>query len=144
MQKPRVVLEWGNWRLVHWQERGQYSVAPVGRSCLETRYTDRLGDPSWREAEAFEAAFKALASDLAARNSADLDTARPQQDPKPGSGPPIVNLLCDDLQSRAEAGRQKYGRDLQAHNGRDAIVDAYQEALDLAMYLRQAIEERGG
>lgn len=29
-----------------------------------------------------------------------------------------------------------------AHNGRDALVDAYQEALDLTMYLRQAIEER--
>lgn len=33
-------------------------------------------------------------------------------------------------------------RPLQAHNGRDPLVDAYQEALDLVVYLRQAIEER--
>ena len=71
-----------------------------------------------------------------------ISPPRPQQDPKPGSGPAIVDLLCEDLQSRAEAGRQKYGCNLQAHNGRDALVDAYQEALDLAMYLRQAIAER--
>jgi hypothetical protein len=28
------------------------------------------------------------------------------------------------------------------NNGRDSLMDAYQEALDLVMYLRQAIEER--
>jgi hypothetical protein len=33
---------------------------------------------------------------------------------------------------------------LQAHNGRDALLDAYQEALDLAIYLRQALAERDG
>jgi hypothetical protein len=37
---------------------------------------------------------------------------------------------------------QRYGTLLQAGNGRDALVDAYQECLDLACYLRQAIEER--
>jgi hypothetical protein len=31
---------------------------------------------------------------------------------------------------------------LQAHNGRNALIDAYQEALDLVVYLRQAIEEQ--
>jgi hypothetical protein len=31
---------------------------------------------------------------------------------------------------------------LQAFNGRDALRDAYEEALDLACYLRQAIAER--
>lgn len=39
-------------------------------------------------------------------------------------------------------GRQKYGTPLTADNGRDPLVDAYQEALDLVVYLRQAIEER--
>lgn len=41
-------------------------------------------------------------------------------------------------------GRRKYGTPLQAHNGRDPLVDAYQEALDLCVYLRQAIAERDG
>jgi hypothetical protein len=31
---------------------------------------------------------------------------------------------------------------LQPHNGRDALADAYQEALDLVVYLRQEIAER--
>ena len=45
---------------------------------------------------------------------------------------------------RDAVGRAKYGVPLQAHNGRDALQDAYEEVLDLAVYLRQAIEERNG
>lgn len=48
----------------------------------------------------------------------------------------------DDMRARDQEGRRKYGTPLQAGNGRDALTDAYQEALDLAVYLRQAIEER--
>ena len=33
---------------------------------------------------------------------------------------------------------------LQAFNGRDALRDAYEEALDLCQYLRQALYERDG
>jgi hypothetical protein len=46
------------------------------------------------------------------------------------------------MQARDHAGRQKYGMPLQAHNGRDPLVDLYQELLDAVVYLRQAIEER--
>jgi hypothetical protein len=38
---------------------------------------------------------------------------------------------------------RQYGERLAAHNGRDALQDAYEEALDLALYLRQALAERG-
>ena len=38
--------------------------------------------------------------------------------------------------------KKKYGIMLQTDNGREALWDAYQEALDLAMYLRQAILEK--
>ena len=31
-----------------------------------------------------------------------------------------------------------------AFNGRDALLDAYEEAIDLCMYLKQAIVERDG
>ena len=41
-----------------------------------------------------------------------------------------------------ELGLERYGTKLQTFNGRDALWDAYQEALDLVMYLRQAIMER--
>ncbi len=40
-------------------------------------------------------------------------------------------------------GKQRYGTALYANNGRSALRDAYEEALDLACYLRQALEEAG-
>jgi hypothetical protein len=55
---------------------------------------------------------------------------------------PIWELVIADMHERDHVGRQRYGTPLQAHNGRDALLDAYQEALDLVVYLRQAIEER--
>jgi hypothetical protein len=58
------------------------------------------------------------------------------------AGPPIWELVIADMVERDQVGRLRYGTPLQAHNGRDALVDAYQEALDLVVYLRQAIEER--
>jgi len=55
---------------------------------------------------------------------------------------PIWELVIEDMKARDNLGRQKYGTPLQANNGRDALVDAYQEALDLAVYLKQSIVER--
>lgn len=66
----------------------------------------------------------------------------PEPAPKPVSGRPIWELVIEDMRERDRRGRAKYGTPLQAGNGRNALIDAYQEALDLAVYLRQAIEER--
>ena len=46
------------------------------------------------------------------------------------------------MRERDNIGREKYHTPLQPFNGRDPLIDAYQEALDLAVYLRQAIYER--
>lgn len=54
----------------------------------------------------------------------------------------IQDMIIADMIERKRIGIERYGVPLQAHNGRDALVDAYQEALDLCCYLRQAIEER--
>lgn len=62
--------------------------------------------------------------------------------PLPNNGPAIQDLVIDDIRERRRIGEARYGTALQAHNGRDPLVDAYQEALDLCMYLRQEIEER--
>ncbi len=59
-----------------------------------------------------------------------------------GEGTPITEKVIEDLLERSRIGAEKYGTYLRANNGRDALVDAYQEALDLCQYLRQAIEER--
>jgi len=55
---------------------------------------------------------------------------------------PVWDLVIADMRERKEFGWRKYKTYLQAFNGRDALVDAYQEALDLCVYLRQEIEQR--
>lgn len=92
-----------------------------------------------------------------------MDTTQPQAAPVPNDRPAVQDLVIDDLYTRATAwtfvprktfdlviadieerkklGLAKYGTLLQAFNGRDALVDAYQEAIDLVQYLRQALEE---
>lgn len=63
--------------------------------------------------------------------------------PPPKKGQTAVwPLVIEDMVARNAKGIQTYGTPLETHNGRDALLDAYEEALDLAVYLRQAIEER--
>jgi hypothetical protein len=57
--------------------------------------------------------------------------------------PVVHELVIEDIRARLGVGIQTYGRPLTPHNGRDALWDAYEEALDLACYLRQSIYERG-
>jgi hypothetical protein len=54
---------------------------------------------------------------------------------------PFSNKVIADLEERRRFGLEKYGTVLQSFNGRDALVDAYQEALDLLVYLKQELEE---
>jgi len=65
-----------------------------------------------------------------------------QPSPVGGDDIPVVNYVLGDLRERAEFGLKKYGTYLKEHNGRDPLWDAYQEVLDLALYLRQAILEK--
>ena len=70
------------------------------------------------------------------------DLAIKKQIKPKGNGRDISELVKADIEKRAELGQLKYGERLKPNNGRDALIDAYQEALDLCMYLRQLIEER--
>jgi hypothetical protein len=75
----------------------------------------------------------------------DMKNKASTQQPLPAPGKvDIWPLVVADIEARVEAGKQKYGTVLQSHNGRDPLWDAYQEAIDLAMYLRQAIAEKEG
>lgn len=67
-----------------------------------------------------------------------------QLPPIANDGPDIGALVVKDMQLRMAFGVRKYGTPLQPHNGRDALIDAYQEALDLCAYLRQLMYERDG
>jgi len=65
-----------------------------------------------------------------------------QPPPIANNHPHIADLVIQDMANRKQLGIERYGTALQPFNGRDALVDAYEEALDLCVYLRQAIEER--
>jgi len=72
-------------------------------------------------------------------------TKNPAASPQPrptGDGQVVLDKVLRDLQDRAATGHIKYGTKLRTHNGRNALLDAYQEALDLAMYLAQALMEQ--
>ena len=53
-------------------------------------------------------------------------------------------MVQEDIESRAEIGEKKYGGRLEVgsrNNMISPLQNAYEEALDLAMYLKQEIEE---
>ena len=65
-----------------------------------------------------------------------------QPPPQDGEGDMWMEVI-EDMHQRRSTGIMRYGTPLQAYNGRDPLVDAYQEALDLVVYLKQALIERG-
>ncbi len=65
-----------------------------------------------------------------------------QPKPIPNNNEPVVDVVMRDLQKRKELGIERYGVALQPRNGRDALLDAYEESLDMTIYLKQAILER--
>jgi hypothetical protein len=69
---------------------------------------------------------------------------RPEDQPLPvvNDSPFIQDLVIADIEARKQLGIQRYGTALQAFNSRDALRDAYEEAMDLTVYLRQVIAER--
>ena len=69
-------------------------------------------------------------------------SATEQKDPIQNEKPACWDLVMKDMADRDNWGRSKYGTPLQPFNGRDALVDVYQEILDAAVYMRQLIFER--
>lgn len=53
----------------------------------------------------------------------------------------VCELVKQDLEDRIQLGAERYKERLQTFNGRNAMWDAYQEALDLIVYIRQHLEE---
>jgi hypothetical protein len=56
---------------------------------------------------------------------------------------PIVEKVRNDLHTRSQAGIKKYGTTLAGNKGDHLywLQHAYEEALDMALYLKRAIEE---
>lgn len=58
--------------------------------------------------------------------------------------PPIWDLVIADMRERDRIGAERYGDRLRVTTAVDPLRYAYEEALDLACYLRKAIAERDG
>lgn len=56
----------------------------------------------------------------------------------------LLNQIVTDCHERDRLGRERYGTPLQPFNGRDPLIDAYQEAQDLVAYLAQCAMEEDG
>lgn len=54
----------------------------------------------------------------------------------------VTEALIAELRQRQAKGIETYGTSLMTHNGRSALRDALDEALDLAQYLKQALMEQ--
>lgn len=67
-----------------------------------------------------------------------------QPDPTPNTHKAVWETVIEDMKKRDILGRSRYGVPLQPFNGRDSLQDAFEEALDLVVYLKQAILERDG
>lgn len=71
-----------------------------------------------------------------------MDHQKIQEQPSPQeSQGDVGKLVIKDMEERRQTGIERYGTPLQPFNGRNALIDAYLEVLDLAVYLRQKIEE---
>lgn len=73
--------------------------------------------------------------------SDERDPERDQPVPQVNDRAFIQDLVIADIEERKEFGVRKYGTALQSGNGRDMLLDAYEEALDLAIYLRGMKDE---
>lgn len=54
----------------------------------------------------------------------------------------VLPKVMADMAARIAKGADEYGEPLTTHNGRKPLQDAYEEALDLALYLKQELLER--
>ena len=65
-----------------------------------------------------------------------------KQNPPPNNiGEEIVPMVIADLEGRKALGEKKYKEVLRVENGRDALLDLYQELLDAVIYIRQRIAQ---
>ena len=70
-----------------------------------------------------------------------MNLSKPQPKPINDSGVIVIDMVVRDMCDRKQFGLDKYGTALCSNNGRNALIDAYQETMDLMVYLKQQILE---
>ncbi|HMV65765.1 MAG TPA: hypothetical protein PKA64_02850 [Myxococcota bacterium] len=78
------------------------------------------------------------------RNAARRALRRPLLGRRQLPGPAIWELVIADMRERDRIGAERYGDRLRPESPNDALQYAYEEALDLAVYLKQELIRRGG
>lgn len=73
------------------------------------------------------------------RGHTDSTQPKPQRSERSQS---VTDAVVADLQTRRDHGIRKYDTELLTFNGRDPLLDTYQEVLDAVMYLKQCLMER--
>lgn len=68
-------------------------------------------------------------------------SATDQRQPVSNEQPQVWKLVIKDMEDRNKWGIEKYDTPLQPFNGRNSLIDMYQEILDFSVYCRQKIEE---
>ncbi len=67
-----------------------------------------------------------------------------EEQPRPKNQPgkqSIWQMVIKDMENREKLGIDRYGEPVQTFNGRDSLLDAYEEQLDKIVYLKQHMEE---
>jgi hypothetical protein len=54
----------------------------------------------------------------------------------------VASAVIADINNRIDHGEMKYGKRLATFNGRDALLDLYEELLDAVVYAKQELLER--
>jgi hypothetical protein len=65
-----------------------------------------------------------------------------QPPPQRTEAPSTMRMVMADIEEREKFGKEKYGTVHQFDNGRDHLIDLYQELLDAVCYVRAEIERR--
>jgi hypothetical protein len=113
------------------QESGEVRFVPIRRRPLGERPL-LPGDPDYPKAD--------VPTPWGIRRNLET-TIEDQPPPVPNDDVASWDLVIADMRERDQVGRERYGTPLQPGNGRDSLVDAYQESLDQVVYLRNRIEE---
>lgn len=71
-----------------------------------------------------------------------LSTKQPQEPLHSAVGEAVIDLVMDDIRARDQRAVRRQATRIRAFNGRDALRDAYEEAIDLVICLRQELAER--
>lgn len=106
-----------------------------GRIAIDAK--EHVIQMAMHQRDAAQKVVNRLAAEIPERANREGD----QPLPTTNEHPCIQDLVIADIERRKDVGRRRYGTVLQPFNGRNSLRDAYEEAIDLAVYLRQLLYE---